>query len=196
MHVIHKNYNNRGGNHASKNNKNDDTPMRECHEVNYIQSEGYQNQNSHDSCSHQSYHDPNDYEKSLTELNNDVKHDIEYFKSYEWEKSQNVSSEQTDRTEPPPPSPAHTKQVNVVFTKSGKGAGCVDLTGIVTSRSGGVACGFWGCVAVSVVGAGGGASCLALVGLGDVGCIREAFFVRVIPSVEVVRRECRLDARF
>ncbi|GKF89224.1 hypothetical protein Tco_0263187 [Tanacetum coccineum] len=37
----------------------------------------------------------------------------------EWEKSQNVSSEQTDRTDPPPPK-AHTKQVNAVFTMSGK----------------------------------------------------------------------------
>ncbi|GJZ33811.1 hypothetical protein Tco_0579247 [Tanacetum coccineum] len=37
----------------------------------------------------------------------------------EWEKSQNVSSEQTDRTDPPPPQ-AHTKQVNVVFAGSGK----------------------------------------------------------------------------
>ncbi|GJX60656.1 putative reverse transcriptase domain-containing protein [Tanacetum coccineum] len=38
----------------------------------------------------------------------------------EWEKSQNISSEQTDRTEPQPPSQAHTEQVNVVFTGSGK----------------------------------------------------------------------------
>ncbi|GKA55365.1 hypothetical protein Tco_0754314 [Tanacetum coccineum] len=37
----------------------------------------------------------------------------------EWEKSQNVSSEQTDITDPPPPK-AHTKQVNAVFTVSGK----------------------------------------------------------------------------
>ncbi|GKE27566.1 reverse transcriptase domain-containing protein [Tanacetum coccineum] len=37
----------------------------------------------------------------------------------EWEKSQNVSSEQTDRTDPPPPQ-AHTEQVNVVFIGSGK----------------------------------------------------------------------------
>ncbi|GKE46020.1 hypothetical protein Tco_1473304 [Tanacetum coccineum] len=36
----------------------------------------------------------------------------------ESEKSQNVCS-QTDRTDPPPPQ-AHTKQVNVVFTGSGK----------------------------------------------------------------------------
>ncbi|GKA87398.1 hypothetical protein Tco_0809162 [Tanacetum coccineum] len=38
----------------------------------------------------------------------------------EWEKSQNISSEQTDRTEPPPPPQAHTEQVNAVFTESGK----------------------------------------------------------------------------
>ncbi|GJZ52446.1 hypothetical protein Tco_0606961 [Tanacetum coccineum] len=37
----------------------------------------------------------------------------------EWEKSQNLSSKQTDRTDPLPPH-AHTKQVNVVFTGSGK----------------------------------------------------------------------------
>ncbi|GJR68779.1 hypothetical protein Tco_0014844 [Tanacetum coccineum] len=48
---------------------NDDTPMCECHEVNYIQYEEYQNRNSHDSYSHQSYHDPND-----------VKNDLEDFK--------------------------------------------------------------------------------------------------------------------
>ncbi|GKC18324.1 hypothetical protein Tco_1020474 [Tanacetum coccineum] len=63
-------------NHASKNHMNYDTPMCERHEANYIQFEGYQNQDSHDSYSHQSHYDPksnNDYEKSLTELNNDVK---------------------------------------------------------------------------------------------------------------------------
>ncbi|GJW20587.1 reverse transcriptase domain-containing protein [Tanacetum coccineum] len=69
----------RNGN-ASKNNMNDDTPMCERHEANYIQSEDYQNQNSHDSSSHQSLHDPNDSEKSLTELNNDVRKDLEDFK--------------------------------------------------------------------------------------------------------------------
>ncbi|GKD41721.1 hypothetical protein Tco_1261928, partial [Tanacetum coccineum] len=42
-------------------------------------------------------------------------------KTDEWSKSQNVSLEQTDRTGPPPPPPqAHTEQVNVVFTGSGK----------------------------------------------------------------------------
>ncbi|GJT04731.1 hypothetical protein Tco_0839193 [Tanacetum coccineum] len=38
----------------------------------------------------------------------------------EWSKSQNVSSEQTDRTEPQPPPQAQTEQVNTVFTRSGK----------------------------------------------------------------------------
>ncbi|GJV83203.1 hypothetical protein Tco_1523101 [Tanacetum coccineum] len=125
---------------------NNNTPTCERH---YIQSEGYQNRNSHDLYSHQSHHDPNDSEKLLTELNNDMKQDLEDFKSCirsmrtihsklfvkddgkttgdlpnkkkidEWSKSQNVSSEQTDRTDPPPPQ-AHTKQVNVVFTESGK----------------------------------------------------------------------------
>ncbi|GKB13488.1 hypothetical protein Tco_0847411 [Tanacetum coccineum] len=52
MHEMRKNYNNRGGDYASK---NDDTPMCERHEVNYIQSEGYQNRDSHDSNSLQSH---------------------------------------------------------------------------------------------------------------------------------------------
>ncbi|GKD67720.1 hypothetical protein Tco_1321810 [Tanacetum coccineum] len=61
---------------------NDDTPMCERHEANYIKSEDYQNQDSHNSFSHQSHHDPNDYEKSLKELNNDVRNDLEDFKRY------------------------------------------------------------------------------------------------------------------
>ena len=52
----------RDGN-ASRNPMNEDTPMCERHEVNYIQSEGYPNRKSHDSYSHQPHHDPNDYEK-------------------------------------------------------------------------------------------------------------------------------------
>nr|GEU62494.1 hypothetical protein [Tanacetum cinerariifolium] len=36
----------------------------------------------------------------------------------EWEKSQNVSSEQTNMTEPPPPPQAQTEQANAVFTVS------------------------------------------------------------------------------
>nr|GEW78890.1 hypothetical protein [Tanacetum cinerariifolium] len=39
----------------------------------------YQSQNSHDSCSRQSHHDPNDSEKSLS-LNNDPEKDLEDFK--------------------------------------------------------------------------------------------------------------------
>ncbi|GJW04176.1 hypothetical protein Tco_1563032 [Tanacetum coccineum] len=77
MHKMQKNYNNHGGDHSSK---NDDTPMCERHEANYTRSEDYQNQNSHDSYSHQSRHDLNDFEKSLTELNNDVRNDLEDFK--------------------------------------------------------------------------------------------------------------------
>ncbi|GJY16803.1 hypothetical protein Tco_0387225 [Tanacetum coccineum] len=185
--------------------KNDDTPMCERHEVNYIQYEEYQNRNSHDSYSHQSHYDPNDSEKLLTELNNDLedfkryirsmrtvhdklftrddgkttgvlpnkkskivnqepqsKTDLEksmtkflddqrvtnmFFKNNvndmilkmkqneknfqikikkmerkmdEWSKSQNISLEQTDWTEPQPPPQAQTEQVNVVFTGSGK----------------------------------------------------------------------------
>ncbi|GJR46786.1 hypothetical protein Tco_1314889 [Tanacetum coccineum] len=139
---------------------NDDTSMCERHEVHYIQLECYQNQDSHHSYSRQSHHDPNDSEISLTDLINDVKHDLEHFKSCirsmrtvhdklfdrddlsktdleksitkfldgervtnikinEWSKSQNVSSEQTDRTDPHPPQ-AHTEHVNVVFTGRGK----------------------------------------------------------------------------
>ncbi|GKB52474.1 hypothetical protein Tco_0903227 [Tanacetum coccineum] len=121
---------------------NDDTPMCERHEVNYIQSEGNKNRNSQDSYSYQSHYDPNDSEKSLTELNNDVKNDLEDFKRcirsmrtvhwklftrdddlgkkiMRWEKSQNISLEQTNRTDPPPPQ-AHTEHVNAVFTGSGK----------------------------------------------------------------------------
>ncbi|GJT02479.1 hypothetical protein Tco_0823648 [Tanacetum coccineum] len=74
-----KNYELRDGN-ASKNHMNDDTPMCERHEANYIQSEGYRNRNYHESYSPQSYHNPNDSEKSLTELNNDVRNDLEDFK--------------------------------------------------------------------------------------------------------------------
>ncbi|GKE32616.1 hypothetical protein Tco_1451938 [Tanacetum coccineum] len=183
--------------------------MCERQEANYIQSEGNKDQNSHDSFSHKSLHDPNDSEKSLTELNNDVRNDLEAFKRRirsmrtvhwklydsddrkttgvlpnkkskpinqepqyktdfeklmtkfldgqrvtnmffknningmilkmkqneknfqtknknmerkidEWSKSQNISSKQTDRTEPQPPPQAHTKKVNAVFTGSGK----------------------------------------------------------------------------
>ncbi|GJT03211.1 hypothetical protein Tco_0824380 [Tanacetum coccineum] len=168
--------------------------MCEHHEVNYIQSEGYQNRDSHDSNSLQSHSEQpqskNDPEKLLIELNNDEKNDLEDFKRCirsmrtvhdklfdkddqskndleksitkfldsqrisnmfvknnindiiikmkqnkkncqtiytnmerkvdEWPKSQNVSSEQTDRTESPPPPQAQTEQVNVVFTGSGK----------------------------------------------------------------------------
>ncbi|GJX86179.1 reverse transcriptase domain-containing protein [Tanacetum coccineum] len=198
----------RNGN-ASKNHLNDDTPTCERHEANYIQSEGYQNRNSQNSYSHQTHHNPNDSEKSLTKLNNDVRKDLKDFKRCvrslrtvhdklydrddgkttgvlpkkksktvnqepqtktdleksitkfldgqritnmffknnvndmilkmkqneknfqtkiknmerkidEWEKSQNVFSKQTDRTNPPPPPQAQTKQVNVVFTGNGK----------------------------------------------------------------------------
>ncbi|GJT04079.1 reverse transcriptase domain-containing protein [Tanacetum coccineum] len=70
---MRKKYNEFREENASENHMNDDTLMCERHEANYIQSEGYQNQNSHDSYSRQSDYDPNDSEKSLTELNNDVK---------------------------------------------------------------------------------------------------------------------------
>ncbi|GKA93620.1 hypothetical protein Tco_0815606 [Tanacetum coccineum] len=135
--------------------------MCERHEANYIQSEGHQNRISHDSYSHQTYHDHNDSEKSLKELNKDVKNDLEDFKrrirsmrTVHWKlfarddgkttgvlpmkKSKPINQEpqfKTDfeklmtkflddqsvsnMTDPPPPQ-AHTEQVNVVFTGSGK----------------------------------------------------------------------------
>ncbi|GKB25910.1 hypothetical protein Tco_0865311 [Tanacetum coccineum] len=186
---MHKKYYDLKDKYASKNSINDDTPMCELHEVNYIQSKGYQNLNSHYLYFHQTHYDPNDPEKLLTKLNRDVRNDLEDFKSCvrsmrivydklfdrddqaktdleksitkfldgqrvasmyiknnvhdmiikmkqneknfqtkiknmerkldEWSKSQNVSSEQTDRTDPPPPQ-AQTEQVNVVFTESEK----------------------------------------------------------------------------
>nr|GEX75689.1 reverse transcriptase domain-containing protein [Tanacetum cinerariifolium] len=64
---------------ASKNHLNDDRPMYERHEAN-IRSEDYQNQDSHNSFSCQSHHDPNNLEKSFTGLNNDVRNDLEDFK--------------------------------------------------------------------------------------------------------------------
>ncbi|GKD45616.1 hypothetical protein Tco_1270261 [Tanacetum coccineum] len=59
---------------------NDDMPMCERHEANYIRSEDYQNQDSHNSFSCQFHHDPYDSEKLLTKLNNDVRNDLEDFK--------------------------------------------------------------------------------------------------------------------
>ncbi|GJW99528.1 reverse transcriptase domain-containing protein [Tanacetum coccineum] len=205
---IRKKYNELRNGNASKNNMNDDTSMCELHEANYIQSEGYHNRNSYDSFSHQSLHDRNDSDKSLTELNKNVKNNLEDFKRCvrsmrtvhdklydrddgkntgvlpkkkskpvnqkpqsktdleksitkflddqrvtsmffknninnmilkmkqnennfqtkiknmerkmdEWKKSQNVSSEQIDKTEPPPP-PTQTEHMNVVFIGSEK----------------------------------------------------------------------------
>nr|GEU65791.1 alpha/beta hydrolases superfamily protein [Tanacetum cinerariifolium] len=42
---------------------------------------GNKDRNSHDSHSYQSHHDPNDFEKSVTDLNNDVRNGLEDFKS-------------------------------------------------------------------------------------------------------------------
>ncbi|GKE63618.1 reverse transcriptase domain-containing protein [Tanacetum coccineum] len=77
---LREKYNELRNGNASKNHLNDDTPMCKRHEANYIQSEDYQNQNYHDSSSRQSLHDPNDFEKSLYELNNDVRNDLKDFK--------------------------------------------------------------------------------------------------------------------
>ncbi|GJZ38936.1 hypothetical protein Tco_0585499 [Tanacetum coccineum] len=76
---MHEKYNELREGNAYKNHLNDDTPMCERHEVNFIQSEGYQNRISQDSYSPQSLHNPNDSEKSLTELNNNLKNDLEDF---------------------------------------------------------------------------------------------------------------------
>ncbi|GJS23390.1 hypothetical protein Tco_0452022 [Tanacetum coccineum] len=80
---IRTKYNELREGNTSKNHLNDDTPMCERHEVNYIQSEGNLDRKSHDSHSHQSHHDRNYSEKSLTELNNDVKNDLEDFKRHD-----------------------------------------------------------------------------------------------------------------
>ncbi|GJY60283.1 reverse transcriptase domain-containing protein [Tanacetum coccineum] len=138
---IRNKYNELREGNASTNHMNDDTPMCERHEVNYIQSEEYENRISHNSFPRQSHYDPNDFEKSLTELNKDVRNDLKdfkrcirsmrtvYWKLYagrskinEWEKSQNISSEQIERTDPPPPQ-AHTEQVNDCRFNWGGGGG-------------------------------------------------------------------------
>ncbi|GKA16349.1 reverse transcriptase domain-containing protein [Tanacetum coccineum] len=80
MHEMRNKYQDLRDNHDPKNHLNDDTPMCEHHEANYIQSEGYHNRNYDDSYSYQSHYDRNDSEKSLTELNNDVRNDLEDFK--------------------------------------------------------------------------------------------------------------------
>ncbi|GJS14001.1 hypothetical protein Tco_0408473 [Tanacetum coccineum] len=151
-------------NHASK---DDDTPMCERHEANYIQSEERSlieldndvKQDLEDFkrciCSMRTVHDKlfvkddqskTDLEKSITKFldgqrvtnmffkNNvndiiiKVKQNEKNFQTKiknmerkldEWSKSQNVSSEQTDMTDPPPPQ-AHTEHVNAIFTGSGK----------------------------------------------------------------------------
>ncbi|GJV29449.1 reverse transcriptase domain-containing protein [Tanacetum coccineum] len=77
---IRNKYNELREGNTSKNHLNDDTPMCKRHEANYIQSQDYQNQDSHNSFSRQSHYDPNDFEKSLTELNNNVRNDLEDFK--------------------------------------------------------------------------------------------------------------------
>ncbi|GJZ54222.1 reverse transcriptase domain-containing protein [Tanacetum coccineum] len=79
-HEMRNKYQDLRDNHDPKNHLNDDTPMCKRHEANYIQSEDYQNQDSHNSFSRQSHYDPNDSGKSLTKLNNDVRNDLEDFK--------------------------------------------------------------------------------------------------------------------
>ncbi|GJX55714.1 hypothetical protein Tco_0285611 [Tanacetum coccineum] len=80
MHEMRNKYQDLRDNHDPKNHLNDDTPMCERHEANYIQYKGFENQNSFDSFSRQSHYGPNNSKKSLTKLNNDVKNDLEDFK--------------------------------------------------------------------------------------------------------------------
>ncbi|GKE44028.1 hypothetical protein Tco_1471312 [Tanacetum coccineum] len=80
MHEMRNKYQDLRDNHDPKNHLNDDTPMCERHVANYIQSEDYQNQDSHNSFSRQSHYEPNDSEKSHTELYNDVRNNLKDFK--------------------------------------------------------------------------------------------------------------------
>ncbi|GKB79677.1 hypothetical protein Tco_0946572 [Tanacetum coccineum] len=127
MHEMRKNYINREGDHASK---NDDTPMCERQEANFIQSQELNNdvknnlkdfkrcirsmRTVHDKLFDRDDQSKTDLEKSITNLG--------WSKSFEYMsgKSQNVSLEQTDRTIPPPPPQTQTEQVNAVFTGSRK----------------------------------------------------------------------------
>ncbi|GJZ93688.1 putative reverse transcriptase domain-containing protein, partial [Tanacetum coccineum] len=102
---MRKKYNELRNGNASKNNMNDDTPMCERHEGNYIPSE---------------------------ELNNDVKNDLEHFKScirsmrtvhdklFDRDDGKTTDVLPKKKTEPPPSPRAHTEHVNAVFTRSGK----------------------------------------------------------------------------
>ncbi|GJY34696.1 hypothetical protein Tco_0419165 [Tanacetum coccineum] len=144
MHEMRNNYNNNRGGHASK---NDDTPMCERHEANYIQSEDFKScirsmKTVHDKLFDREDQSKTDFKKSITKFldgqrvsNMFVKNNVNeiiikmkqnekncqtIFKNLErkideWEKFQNISSEQTDRADPPPPQ-AQTEQVNVIFT--------------------------------------------------------------------------------
>ncbi|GKD36081.1 reverse transcriptase domain-containing protein [Tanacetum coccineum] len=176
---ISKKYNDLREGNASK---NDDTPMCERHEANYIQSEELNNDvrndlkdfkrrirsmrtvhwklynsddrkttgvlpNKKSKAINQEPQTKIDLEKSITNFLDDqrvsnifvtnnfndmilkMKQNEKDFQTKiknmerkidEWSKSQNVSSEQTDRTDPPPPPQAHTEKVNAVFTGSGK----------------------------------------------------------------------------
>ncbi|GJZ79846.1 hypothetical protein Tco_0644683 [Tanacetum coccineum] len=127
---------------------NDDKPMCERHEANYIQSEGCirSMRTVHSKLYERDDQSKIDLEKTITKFldgqrveNMYVKNNVKdmilkmkqneknfqiIFKNMErkmdeWEKSQNVSSKQTDRTDPPPPQ-AHTEQVNAVFIGSEK----------------------------------------------------------------------------
>ncbi|GJV31088.1 reverse transcriptase domain-containing protein [Tanacetum coccineum] len=122
--------------HASKNSMNDDTPMCERHEHETVLDKLFDRDDQ----------SKTDLEKSISNFLDDqrvsnmfVKNNINNViikmkqneknfqtkiknmerKLDEWSKSQNVSSEKTDRTDLPPPQ-AQTKKVNAIFTGSEK----------------------------------------------------------------------------
>ncbi|GJY83077.1 hypothetical protein Tco_0496453 [Tanacetum coccineum] len=179
---IRNKYNRLRNGNTSKNHLNDDTPMCEHHEANYIQFEELNNDVKNDledfkrrirsmRTVHWKLYEsedrkttgvlPNKKSKTInqetqtkTNLEKPIKKFLDgqrvtnmFFKNNvndmilkmkqneknlqtkiknmerkidEWEKSQNVFSKQTDRTNPLPPPQAQTEHVNVVFTGSGK----------------------------------------------------------------------------
>ncbi|GJW38536.1 reverse transcriptase domain-containing protein, partial [Tanacetum coccineum] len=125
--------------HASKNHMNDDTPI-------YFKRCIRSMRTVHDKLFDRNDQSKTDFEKSITKFLDSQRVTNMFFKNNvndmilkmkqneknfqtkiknmerkidEWSKSQNVSSEQTDITDPPPPQ-AQTEHVNAVFTGSGK----------------------------------------------------------------------------
>ncbi|GJZ52821.1 reverse transcriptase domain-containing protein [Tanacetum coccineum] len=106
----------RNGN-ASKNNMNDDTPMYERHEaIDDGKTTGVLPKKKSKPVN-QEPQSKTDLEESIIKFLDGQR--VTNIKIGEWEKSQNVSSKQTDMTNPPLLH-AQTEQVNVVFTRSRK----------------------------------------------------------------------------